>query len=123
MDDGFTSDTSQVAAPYPLEVYFKHPPRKIFKTPFPSYLHQRQSFFVCLERNFILIYPPPPVGDCGKTGRKNGAMEFLNIGARKGTDDAIKLEKEDNSRAVRSYAGITREDVQTQLGKNRLIIP
>ena len=64
-----------------------------------------------------------PVGDCGKIGRKNGAIKCSNIGARKGTDDAVKLEKEDNSRAVRSYYGITREDVQTPLGKNRLIIP
>ena len=32
-------------------------------------------------------------GDCGKTGRKNGAMECLNIGAGKGMYDAVKLEK------------------------------
>ena len=25
------------------------------------------------------------VGDCGKTGKKNGAMEFSNIGVHKGT--------------------------------------
>ena len=63
------------------------------------------------------------VGDCGKTGIKNGAMECSNIGARKGTHDAVKLEKGEKSRAVRSYADVTREDVQTLLGKNRLIIP
>ena len=63
------------------------------------------------------------VGDCGKTGRKNGAMECSNIGVRRGTYDTVKLEKGEKSRAVRSYADVTREDVQTPLGKNRLIIP
>ena len=63
------------------------------------------------------------VGDCGKTGRENGAMECSYIGVSKGTYDAVKLEKGKNSRAARSYADITREDVQTPLGKNRLIIP
>ena len=63
------------------------------------------------------------VGDCGKTGRKNGAMECSNIGARRGTYDTVKLEKGEKSRAVRSYADVTREDVQTPLGQNRLIIP
>ena len=62
------------------------------------------------------------VGDCGKTGRKNGAMEFPNIGVRRGTYDTFKLEKGEISLAVRSYADVTREDVQTPLGKNRLII-
>ena len=64
----------------------------------------------------------PTVGDCGKAGRKIGATECSNIGARKGTYDAFKLEKLDKSQAVRSYADVTREDVQTPLGKNRLII-
>ena len=41
------------------------------------------------------------VGDCGKTGRENG------------TYDAIKLEKGGKLREVRSYADVTREDVQT----------
>ena len=63
------------------------------------------------------------VGDCGKTGRENCAMEGSNIGARKGTYDTVKLDKVEKSRAVRSYADVTREDVQTPLGKNRLIIP
>ena len=63
------------------------------------------------------------VGDCGKAGRENDAMECSNIGARKGTYDAVKLEKREKSRAVRSYADVTREDVQTTLGQNRLIIP
>ena len=63
------------------------------------------------------------VGDCGKTGKENGDMECSNIGVRKGTYDVIKLEKGEKSRAVRSYADITREDVQTPLGQNRLIIP
>ena len=50
-------------------------------------------------------------------------MECSNIGVRRGTYDTVKLEKEEKSRAVRSYADVTREDVQTPLGKNRLIIP
>ena len=50
-------------------------------------------------------------------------MECLNIGARKGKYDAVKLEKGEKSRAVRSYDDVTREDVQTPLGENRLIIP
>ena len=37
--------------------------------------------------------PQECVGYCGKAGRGNGAMECSNIGARKGTYDAIKLEK------------------------------
>ena len=67
--------------------------------------------------------PQECVGDCGKTGLKNGAMERSNIGVRRGTYDAVKLEKGEKSRAVRSYAGITREYVQTPLEQNRLIIP
>ena len=63
------------------------------------------------------------VGDCGKAGRKNGATECSNIRAGRGTYDAVKLEKRENSRAVRSYADVTREDMQTPLGQNRLIIP
>ena len=63
------------------------------------------------------------VGDCGKTGRENGAMKFPNIGVRRGTYDMVKLDKGEKSRAVRSYADVTREDVQTPLGQNRLIIP
>ena len=63
------------------------------------------------------------VGGCGKTGRGNGAMECSNIGVRRGTYDAFKLEKGEKSRAVRSYTDVTRADVQTPLGKNRLIIP
>ena len=66
--------------------------------------------------------PQECVGDCGKTGRKNGAMDVSNIRVRRGTYDAVKLEKEDKSRAVRSYADVTREDVQTPLGQNRLTI-
>ena len=50
-------------------------------------------------------------------------MECSNIGVRRGTYDSVKLEKGQKSRAVRSYADVTREDVQTQLGKIRLIIP
>ena len=56
-------------------------------------------------------------GDCGKAGRENGAMECPNIGANKGTYNAVKLEKREKSWAVRSYADVIREDVQTPLGK------
>ena len=52
--------------------------------------------------------PQECVGDFGKAGRKNGAMECSNIGACKGTYDAVKLEKRENSRSVRSYADVTR---------------
>ena len=38
-------------------------------------------------------YPQECFGDCGKTGRGNCAMECSNIGAHKGTYDAVKLEK------------------------------
>ena len=45
-----------------------------------------------------------------------------HIGVRIGTYDAVKLDKGEKSRAVRSYVDVTREDVQTPLGQNRLII-
>ena len=50
-------------------------------------------------------------------------MKCSNIGTRKVNYDALKLEKGEKSRAVRSYADITKEDVQMPLRKNRLIIP
>ena len=62
-------------------------------------------------------FPQECVGDCGKTGRENGATECSNIGGRKGTYDAVILEKGESSRAVRRYADVTREDVQTPLRK------
>ena len=31
------------------------------------------------------------VGDCGNSGKKNGAIECSNIGAHKGTHNAVKL--------------------------------
>ena len=63
------------------------------------------------------------VGDCGKTGRKNGAMERPNIRVRRGTYNIVKLEKGEMSWAVRSYADVTGKNAQTPLGQNRLIIP
>ena len=75
-----------------------------------------------LHNNTDPRYPQECVGDCDKTRRKNGAIGCSNIGARKGKYDAVKLEKGETSRTVRSYADVTREDVQTPLGKNRLII-
>ena len=50
-------------------------------------------------------------------------MECPHIGLLRGMYDTVKLEKGEMSRAVRSYADVTREDVQTPLGKNRLTIP
>ena len=41
-------------------------------------------------------------GDCGKVGKKNGAMECPNGGTYNGTYDAVILEKGERSRAVRS---------------------
>ena len=49
------------------------------------------------------------VADCGKAGRENGAMECSNIGSRKGTYDAVKLDKGEKSRDVRSYFDVTSE--------------
>ena len=50
-------------------------------------------------------------------------MECSNIVVRKGMYDAVKLEKGEKSQAVRSYADVTREDLQTPLGQNRIILP
>ena len=49
-------------------------------------------------------------------------MDCPNFGVRRGAYDAVKLEKGEKSRAVRSYADVTREDLQTPLWKNRPII-
>ena len=49
-------------------------------------------------------------------------MECLEGWTHNGTYDAIILEKGEMSRAVRSYADVTREDVKMPLGQNRLII-
>ena len=80
---------------------------------------------LCKKKDVTHAYGliPLDVGDCDKSGRENGAMECSNIGARKGTYNAVKLDHEERSRVVRSYAAVTREDVQTPLWKNRLIIP
>ena len=51
------------------------------------------------------------VGYCYNTGRGNGAMECLNIRVRRGTYDTVKLDKGEISRAVRSYADVTSEDI------------
>ena len=49
-------------------------------------------------------------------------MELPNGGTHKGTYDDVILEKGERLRAVRSYSDVTREDVKTPLGQNRLII-
>ena len=55
-------------------------------------------------------------------GREIGAKEFPDGGTHKVTYDAIILERVERSRAVRSYTDVTRVNVETPLGKNRLII-
>ena len=50
-------------------------------------------------------------------------MECPNIVVRRGTYDTVKLEKGEMSQTVRSYADVTREDLQTPIGQNILIIP
>ena len=55
--------------------------------------------------------PGAAVGDCGKTGRENGAMECPNIGVRRGMYDTVKLERGEMLWAVRIYADVTMEDV------------
>ena len=67
--------------------------------------------------------PKECVGDCGKAGRKNGAMECSNTGLHRGTYNTVKLKKGETSWAVRSYTDVTRVDVQTPLGQNRLTFP
>ena len=62
------------------------------------------------------------VGGCGKVGKKNGAMEFPDGGTHNGTYDAVILEKGERSCTVGIYADITREDLKTPSGQNRLII-
>ena len=74
-------------------------------------------------RERVKVFPVRSVGDCGKTGRGNGAMECSNIGVRRGKYDTVKLEKGEKSRAVRSIACVTREDVQTPFEQNILITP
>ena len=67
-------------------------------------------------------FPQECVGDCGLVGRENGDMECPNGGTYHSTYDAVILDKGKRSQAVRSYADVTREDVKTPLGQNRLII-
>ena len=65
---------------------------------------------------------PPTVGYCDKAGRENGAMECQDIGTHNGTYYAVISEKTERSRAVRSYADVTREDVKMSLEGNIIII-
>ena len=76
--------------------------------------------------NLTHFNPPLPLvslnmGDCGKVGRGNCAMEWPDGGTHNGTYNVVILEKGERSWAVRSYADVTREDVKTPLGQNRLI--
>ena len=49
-------------------------------------------------------------------------MEFPDGGTHNGTYNAVILNTGERSRVVRSYADITRRDVKTLLGKNKIII-
>ena len=49
-------------------------------------------------------------------------MDCPDGGTHNGTYDAVILEKGERSQTVRSYADVTRKDVKTPLGQNRLII-
>ena len=49
-------------------------------------------------------------------------MECPYGGTHDGTYYAVILEKGERSQVVKSYADVTREDVKTPLGENRLII-
>ena len=53
-------------------------------------------------------FPQECVGDCGKVGKENGAMECPDGGTHSDTYNDVILEKGEMSRAVRSYADITR---------------
>ena len=57
-----------------------------------------------------------------KWEEKSGAKKCLNGGTHNGPYDALVIKKVERSRAVRSYADITREDVKTPLRQNIIII-
>ena len=67
-------------------------------------------------------FPQECVGYCGKLGRENGAMECPDERKHNRTYNSVILDKGEKSREVRSYADVTRENVETPLGQNRLII-
>ena len=55
-------------------------------------------------------------------GRENGAKEFPDVGTHNGTHDSIIIEKVERLLVVKSYTDVTREEIKTPLGQNRLII-
>ena len=55
-------------------------------------------------------------------GRKNGANELPDGWTHNSTYNDVIWEKGEIPQAVRSYADVTRGDVETPLGENRLII-
>ena len=55
-------------------------------------------------------------------GREKFPKECPDGGKHNGTYDVIILEKGERSQAVRSSVDVTREDLKTPLGQNRLII-
>ena len=75
-----------------------------------------------LPRAASYIAVAATVGDCDKVGKKNGDKECHDGGTHSGTYNAVILEKEDRSRAVRSCDDVIRGNLETLLGKNRLII-
>ena len=63
-------------------------------------------------------FPHESIGDCDKVGRKNGAKECPDGSTHNGTYDVVILEKGERSRAVRSYADVTRVNVLGKMGMN-----
>ena len=55
-------------------------------------------------------------------GRENCAKECPDGGTYNGTYNGVLLDKGERSRAVISYANVTRGNVKPPLGENRLII-
>ena len=89
----------------------------------PAGVRRGNNEIVCIEEGSLMPnLLSTLVGDCGKAGRKNGAMECPDIGTHNGTYNDFILEKGERSWAVRTYDDVTREDAKTPLGKNRLII-
>ena len=85
-------------------------------------LRSRRTDHICVVTRNKKIRLFISVGDCDKVGRKIGAKECPDGGTHNGTYNAVILEKGERSRAVRIYADVNRGDVDTPLGKNRLII-
>ena len=60
-------------------------------------------------------------GYCDKVVRENGAKECPYGGTHNGTYGAVISEKGERSQVMRSNTDVTRVNVETPLGQNRLI--